>query len=148
MTIPEDQKGSEAVRKALRDYCIRVIQFLSSSAMDPHLYFEKKLAGDVTVAKSVAELNEILNGMLEWIDEMYGQTSGLSAIDQALSRDGLPTLSLLSAPVTRPAGLVLVRRQILTPDEYRCVTELAGSDSIADSDLRSAKRLLAEYEQP
>ncbi len=112
--------------------------------MDPHLYFEKKLTGDVTLAGSVEELLDILNGLLQLIDEMQGD---LSVIDQALGRDGLPSLSLLRASETRSVGLVLARNRIQTPVECRLVSKLARNASTPDADRRVAERLLADYEQ-
>jgi hypothetical protein len=112
--------------------------------MDPHLYFEKKLTGDVTLAGSVEELLDILNGLLQLIDETQGD---LSVIDQALGRDGLPSLSLLRAPETRSVGLVLARSRIQTPVECRLVSKLARNTSTPDADRRVAERLLADYEQ-
>jgi len=112
--------------------------------MDPHLYFEKKLTGDVTVAGSAEELLDILNALIHLIDETQGD---LSAIDQALGRDGLPSLSLLCAPETRSVGLVLARSRIQTPVECRLVSKLVGNTSPPDADRRVAERLLADYEQ-
>jgi hypothetical protein len=147
----------EAVDERLRDYCVRVIRFLSDSVMDPHLYFEKKLIGDVTVAETTEDLLGILSGLAIWIDENYGpfpnfsgpdlSGPGLSGLDRSLGRDGLPTISLLCAPVTRKAGLVLACGRIRIPDESRLVSELAEDISIVDTDRTLAGRLLADHEQ-
>jgi hypothetical protein len=152
MKYGEGQNTDEAMNEKLRDYCVRVIRFISDSAMDPHLYFEKKLTGDVTVAETTEELLGILTGLAEWIAEMYGpfpnfSGSRLSGPDQALGRDGLPTLSLLCIPSTRTAGLVLACGRIGTPDESRLVSELAENTLIADTDRGLAGRLLADHEQ-
>jgi len=112
--------------------------------MDPHLYFEKKLTGDVAVAGSVEELLDILNGLIQLMDETQGD---LSTIDQALGRDGLPALSLLCAPETRSVGLVLACSQIQTLVEYRLVGEFVRNTSTPDADRHVAERLLADYEQ-
>jgi len=138
------QTGDTAIHDALRDYCIRVIQFVSNSVMDPHLYFEKKLTGDVTVTGSTEELLDILNGLIQLMDETQGD---LSTIDQALGRDGLPALSLLCAPETRSVGLVLACSQIQTLVEYRLVGEFVRNTSTPDADRHVAERLLADYEQ-
>jgi hypothetical protein len=152
----------QAVDERLRDYCVRVIRFLSDSAMDPHLYFEKKLIGDVTVAETTEDLLGILSGLAVWIDENYGpfpnssgpnssgpnsSGPGLSGLDRSLGRDGLPTISLLCAPVTRKVGLVLACGRIRTPDESRLVSKLAEDISIVDTDRTLAGRLLADHEQ-
>lgn len=147
MTYGEGQNTGEAADEKLRDYCVRVIRFLSDSAMDPHLYFEKKLTGDVTVAETTEELLGILIGLVEWIDETYGDSPGLSGPDQSLGRNGMPTLSLLCAPATRTAGLVLACGRIRTPDEFRLVSGLAENASIADTDRSIIERLLADHEQ-
>jgi len=99
------------------------------------------------VAKSAEELLGILIGLIEWIDETPGDVSRLSGFDQALGRDGLPSLSLLRASETRSVGLVLVRSRILTPVEYRLVGKLAGDPSISAANRCVAERLLADYEQ-
>ena len=147
MTNAEGQNADEATDKKLREYCVRVIRFLSDSMLDPHLYFDKKLTGDVTVAESTEALLGILIGLSECIEEIYGTSAGLSRMDQALGRDGLPTLSLLCAPATRTVGLVLACDRIRTTDEYRRVTEFIGNTSITDSDRCIAERLLADHEQ-
>ena len=144
MAYRKGQTGDTAIHDALRDYCIRVIQFVSNSVMDPHLYFEKKLTGDVTVTGSTEELLDILNGLIQLMDETQGD---LSTIDQALGRDGLPALSLLCAPETRSVGLVLACSQIQTLVEYRLVGEFVRNTSTPDADRHVAERLLADYEQ-
>ena len=143
----DGQITDEVTDGRLRDYCVRVIRFLSDSALDPHLYFERKLVGDVTVAGTAEELLGILTGLVEWIEESDGDAAVLSGPDRSLGRDGLPTLSLLCAPDTRAAGLVLACGRILNPDEFRLVSSLAENTSIAASDRRLAGRLLSDHEQ-
>jgi hypothetical protein len=148
----EGQSTDEETDEKLRDYCVRVIRFISNSVMDPHLYFEKKLTGDVTVAVTTEELLGILTGLVEWIEEMYGpfpnfSGSRLSGPDRELGRDGLPTLSLLATPATRKAGLVLACGRTRSPDEFRLVAELAENATIAETDRDLAQRLLAAHEQ-
>lgn len=143
----DGQTRNTATHDILRDYCIRVIRFVSDGSLDPHLYFEKKLTGDVTVAESSEELIDILIGLIEWIDETQSEACRLPDFDQVLNRDGLPSLSLLRAPETRLVGLVLARGRIRAPVEYRLVDELTGDTSISDADRYVAERLLADHEQ-
>ena len=147
MAQGKGQKEEAAIQDTFRDYCIRVIRFVSDSALDPHLYFEKKLTGDVMVAESMQELNDILIGLSEWIDDTQSGASRLTGFDQALGREGFPSLSLLCASETRQAGLVLARNRIRTTLEYRLVDKLASDASIRDADRCIAERLLADYAQ-
>ncbi len=137
------QTGNTATHETLKDYCLRVIRFVSRSALDPHLYFERKLIGDVSVAESIEQLLDILTGLLDWIDETTTDVSHFSGFDKELSRAGLPSLSLLSAPETRSAGLVLACNGIRTPAEQQLVRELIKNVTLQDADRSIAERLLA-----
>lgn len=141
------QTGNTAIHETLKDYCLRVIRFVSRSALDPHLYFERKLVGDVSVAESIKQLLDILTGLLDWIDETTTDVSHLSGFDKELSHSGLPSLSLLCAPETRSAGLVLACNGIRTPTEHRLVQELIKNVTLKDADRSIAERLLAENER-
>jgi hypothetical protein len=147
MTNTSGTTGDATIHDSLTDYCIRVTRFVSNSALDPHLYFEKKLIGDVTVAETTEELLNILIGLIEWINETQNNAASLSAFDDELGRDGLPSLSLLCAPETRSVGLVLAGGRIRTSDESRLVEEFIGDTSKQAADREVAGRLLADYEQ-
>ncbi|MDP6414081.1 MAG: hypothetical protein QGG54_03490 [Gammaproteobacteria bacterium] len=147
MTPGSGESGDTAICDALRDYSISVIRFISDSALDPHLYFEKKLTSNVMLVKSIGELLGILTSLIELVDETYSGASSLSGIDQAMGRDGLPSLSLLRTPETRSVGLVLACGRIRTSAEYRLVGELTRKTSIPEADRFVAERLLADYEQ-
>ena len=137
------ETGDTAICEALRDYSIRVIRFVSDGALDPHLYFEKKLTSNVMMAQSIGELLAILTSLIELIDTTYS----LSGIDQAMGRDGLPSLSILCAPETRSAAIVLACGRIRTVAEYRLVGELRKNISISATDRLVVARLLADHEQ-
>lgn len=147
MTHPGEQREPTEIRDTLRDYCIRVVRFVSDGALDPHLYFEKKIIGDITIAQSVDELNGILIGLADLIDETERESTRLSHFDRLLGRDGLPSFSLVCNSDTRPAGLILARGRIHTPDEYGATQALAANEAVSDTDRSIAERVLIAHER-
>ena len=76
--MTDDAQKLEQGSAGLRAYCLRVIRFLAGTAMDPHRYFEQKYCGDVAVAVSRDELNQILVGLVEWSNEINISESALA----------------------------------------------------------------------
>ena len=79
---------------ALRQLCSCLVQYLSSAATDPHLYFDLKLSREISAADSAAELIALARKLLQWIDalDMPDQTERLDAM--LLDAD-LPPFSML-----------------------------------------------------
>ena len=147
MTNKSDNSSQEQAIAALRDYCLRVIRFLASTALDPHRYFEQKYCGDVAVAESGEEITGILISLVDWGTENQMITSGLASFDLALQADGYPSLLMLCDRRTRPAGLVLAQGRIATPDDYRIIRECLSTAALNADDRSLAERRLNEYER-
>lgn len=127
----------------LRAYCIRIVRFVSGGVLDPHLYFERKLLGDIGAAQSADELRTILLGLVEWVIETKVPAERIALADASLVANGYPSLSLLLEPDTRPAGMVLAAGRALTHDDFRLVEALAVRDGVDAADRRRAAELLA-----
>ncbi len=127
---------------ALRAYCVRIVRFVSGDALDPHLYFERKLIADIGAARSDAEVRTILLGLLDWIVETNVRPERIAQADAALAADGCPSLSLLLASATRAAGLVLAGGRALTRHEFELVETLAARDGVNAADRGLAAVLL------
>ena len=147
MTRDGEQYDDTEIQDALRDYCIRIVRFVSDGALDPHLYFETKYIGDVTVAESVDQLIGILIGLVDWIDETEGDSGRLSRFDRLLGRAGLPSLSLLCNSDTRSAGLILACSRLRSPEECRIARELTANDAVSDTDRSIAEGMLIAHER-
>lgn len=131
----------------LRDYCLRVIRFLASTALDPHRYFEQKYCGDVSVAGSRAALHDILITLSDWCLEAEISAATLVPFDRALSEGGLPSLSMLCDVNTREAGLVLANGRIDTAADARIVSEYLRATESTAADRRLAELRMDDYEQ-
>ena len=137
---------TEFLTESFRDYCVLVIRFVSDSALDPHLYFEKKLTGDVSVASSDAELARILGGLAEWFDETDPDKKRLALFDQQLSVAGLPSWSALLDSSTRDAGIAMSARPLHSASERAVILEAINHNRLLPEDLRLAQQIIAEYE--
>lgn len=123
----------------LRAYCIRIVRFVSGDALDPHLYFERKLIGDIDVARSADELRTILLGLIECIVETKVSAERIARADASLAAEDCPSLSLLLEPDTRAAGIVLAGGRALTGDDLRLVRTLSVRGGVAAADRRLAE---------
>ena len=80
----------------LREWCLAVVRFLSSVAMDPHLYFEQKLAADIATADGRDELRRIFSQLVGWVDAMGLTAEQTRRLDESLAAAGLPRFSSAS----------------------------------------------------
>ncbi|MDH3977048.1 MAG: hypothetical protein OEU86_00930, partial [Gammaproteobacteria bacterium] len=131
--------------ESFRDYCIRVIRFVSDSALDPHLYFEKKFTGDVSVASSDAELASILGHLAAWFDETEPDKKRLARFDEQLLAAGLPSLSVLLNSATRDAGIAMCARPLHSASERVLILEAINISQLSPEDSRLAQQIIAEY---
>ncbi|MFW2403564.1 MAG: hypothetical protein ACN4GT_02280 [Gammaproteobacteria bacterium] len=80
---------------ALKRSGLHVVRFLSTIAMDPHLYFEQKLSAEIRASESIDELGERLAQLVAWIDGLGLQPGQLRKLDTELEAEGLPSLATL-----------------------------------------------------
>jgi len=74
---------------------LQVVRFLSTIAMDPHLYFEQKLTAEIRTSESLDELSERLEQLVAWIDGLGLPPGQLQKLDAELEADGLPSLATM-----------------------------------------------------
>lgn len=79
----------------LRRFGLQVVRFMSTVAMDPHLYFEKKLVAEFATIESAAELAQRMQQLAEWVGTAGLTDDTLRRLDEALAAEDLPTLSLM-----------------------------------------------------
>lgn len=79
----------------LRRFCQHVVRFMSTIAMDPHLYFEKKLAAEFATIESSAELAHRMRQLVAWVDTTGLTNDQVRRLDEALATEDLPTFSML-----------------------------------------------------
>ena len=74
-----------------RMYCLHLIEFISSLATDPHLYFQHKLTADISAAQKLTDLMVLLNQLIDWVDAADFQSIQLMKLDEILTADELPS---------------------------------------------------------
>ena len=129
----------------LREYCLRFVRFLASTALDPHRYFEQKYAGDVKQAITRRELIAIMTTLLDWLDTITVNESSLSAFDAAAQADQLPSLTMLHDAQTREAGLILAGGHIDSSTDADIVRQFAEAAPSGSPDRLLAERRLSDY---
>lgn len=136
----------DCLTETLRDYCIRVIRYVSNTALDPHLYFEKKLTGDVAVATTDAELGKIIAELAEWFAETSPEPRRLAAFDAELSAESRPTWSSLLNSETCAAGLLLAAQPLRSAKEHELLQNFIAMQKLSAADLQLAQQVVAQYE--
>jgi hypothetical protein len=79
----------------LKRLCICMIEFLSDQAIDPHLYFQQKMTGEVEQAGSTDDLIEFMRRLISWVDTMEFRPAQSERLDAILSDQGFPSLSIM-----------------------------------------------------
>jgi hypothetical protein len=79
----------------LKRLCICIIEFLSDQAIDPHLYFQQKMIGQVEQAASTDDLIEFMRRLIGWVDTMEFRPAQNERLDAILSDQGFPSLSIM-----------------------------------------------------
>jgi len=130
-----------------RIYCLRLIEFISSLATDPHLYFQHKLTADISAAKNLTSLTVILNQLIDWIDTADFQSMQITKLDKMLMADELPSFSLMRALAKPEIRRILAIGRVANKREYSLVRDdILQSQEISDSDRIIVDRLLKDYE--
>jgi hypothetical protein len=78
----------------LREFCLHVVRFLSTVAMDPHLYFEQKMSAELVGAES-AVLRQRCRQLIGWVDATGLTGDQVQRLDDSLKSAGLPLFSAL-----------------------------------------------------
>ena len=85
-----EDEGSE-----LKRFCICIVEFISGQAIDPHLYFQQKMTGEIVQAASIDDLIELLRRLIGWVDTMAFRPDQNDRLDAILLGQGFPPLSVI-----------------------------------------------------
>ncbi|MDH3512925.1 MAG: hypothetical protein OER85_18955, partial [Gammaproteobacteria bacterium] len=116
-----NQLGNGNSLSDLRRYCFFLIEFISSLATDPHLYFQHKLIADISRAENWSGLMAILDYLIEWIDSADLPHMQMIRLDEKLVAQELPSYGLMSNPANRELGRILLTGQVATEMEYALI---------------------------
>ena len=89
-----DNSANSAVA-VLRRYCICIIEFLSSQAIDPHLYCQQKMTGEAVQANSIDDQLDLLRRLIGWSDTLFPLPTQSDRLNSMLADQGLPPLSMI-----------------------------------------------------
>ncbi len=128
-------------------YCLRLVEFISSLATDPHLYFQHKLTAAVSDAKNSQGLMMLLGQLMDWIESVYFQPIQISKLDKMLNDQGMPSYSLMRSLNNRELRLALASGRVATEEEC-CVIrkDVLKNGEISDSDRVIVERILRAHE--
>jgi hypothetical protein len=87
--------------------CTCIIEFLSSHATDPHLYFELKMGRELSAADSLGDLIVLTNRLLGWVEALDLPPVQMERFDAALRAKGLPSFSVIRSAETGEMPRVL-----------------------------------------
>jgi len=92
--MQKDRSGGVGL-ETMKRFGLHVVRFLSTIAMDPHLYVEQKLSAEIQASESTVELTERLAQLVAWLDRMELPASQLQRLDTELRAEGLPSLATM-----------------------------------------------------
>jgi len=78
----------------VREFCLHVVRFMSTVAMDPHLYFEQKMSAELIGAES-EELRDRYRQLVDWVGATGLTDAQIQQLDDSLESAGLPLFSAL-----------------------------------------------------
>jgi len=78
----------------IREFCLHVVRFMSTVAMDPHLYFEQKMSAELIGAES-EELRQRYRQLVDWVGATGLTSVQVQQLDDSLESAGLPLFSAL-----------------------------------------------------
>jgi len=78
--------------EVVREFCLHVVRFMSTVAMDPHLYFEQKMSAELIGAGS-EELRQRYRQLVDWVGATGLTSAQVQRLDNSLESAGLPLFS-------------------------------------------------------
>jgi hypothetical protein len=97
----EQRESRETADDTLRRFALTVVRFMSTVAMDPHLYFEQKMSAEISAAATNDELISRVDQLLDWVDAIELTDAQVRRMDAELAAEGLPRYSQVRAGEAR-----------------------------------------------
>ncbi len=120
------------------DYYEFLVRFVANQMVDPHRYFEQKLMGEMQLATTMAEENELLATVLQWLEDGLLSRQQVKALDRNLVTKSLPSLDFARA---YPQAL----RQLLEKeDSDECLRAILDEDNLLPRDRQLIEKRLAK----
>lgn len=111
------------------------------------MYFQHKLTADISAAKNLTVLMDLLDYLIDWIDSADLQSIQMTKLDDILAVQELPSFSLMRIPANRNLGRILATGQVATEQEYCLVRNtIFEAPEVSGSDRILGERLVMAYE--
>ena len=128
-------------------YCLRLVEFISSLATDPHLYFQHKLTAAVSAAENSEGLIMLLGQLMDWIESVDFQPIQISKLDKMLNDQGMPSYSLMRSLNNGELRLALASGRVATEEECFVIREdVLKNGEISHGDRMIVERILRAHE--
>ena len=128
-------------------YCLRLVEFISSLATDPHLYFQHKLTAAVSAAENSEGLIMLLGQLMDWIESVDFQPIQISKLDKMLNDQGMPSYSLMRSLNNGELRLTLASGRVATEEECFVIREhVLKNGEISHGDRMIVERILRAHE--
>ena len=143
--IDNDSAATSLV--ALQRFCEHVVRFMSTVAMDPHLYFEQKLLSQIAGAVSLEDVSSIMVGLIDSVASLGLTDRQIERLDAELGTLALPTFSLMRVAQNRALGCILASGEIRNEAESRLLRQrMATEHDLPAADAELAARLVAGHD--
>ena len=130
----------------LKRFCSCLVEFMSETATDPHLYFQSKLTADIAAARDLDAVSELADQLTAWVESIGPESSSVDQLNDRLAAQELPSYSMMNTRDNRKAGRILARGLISTDREYDLVRSVIDeAASLTDNDRELARRLISKY---
>jgi hypothetical protein len=130
-----------------KNYCLCLVEFISSLATDPHLYFQHKLTAAVSAAENSQGLMMLLGQLMDWIESIHFQPIQISKLDKMLNDQGMASYSLMRSLNNQELRLALASGRVVTEEECFVVREdVLNNGKITHSDRMIVERILRAHE--
>ncbi len=142
-----DNDSTATSLAALQRFCEQVVRFMSTVAMDPHLYFQHKLTGQIASAESLEDVTRLMGGLVDWVDSIGLTEVQIERLDGQLGELALPTFSLMRVARNRDFGRILASGEIRNAAESRLLRRrIATEHDLPAADAELAARLVAGHD--
>jgi hypothetical protein len=134
-----DERESEGTRQ----FAVCVLEFMRDQYGGP--FFDEFLTA-LGPPLSSRQASVVVADLVEWTQYIAGDE--LSALNECLANNGLPTLTLMRRRQDRKLGALISSGEITSDDDYRLLEARLSDmgDPLPESDRAIANRMLLQYE--